>query len=166
MRSFASSFAVALALAAAGPASAVESLVGTYEVKLSCRGQELGAAVHTRRTLAMRVISIDVGVVELDFLDGAERQYTDLPFFVHVAPETAKPERGILSGVSCDLSPGKGAGATLSSAVVTETGGDKVSLRGTLVVLGAEDGSQVCTLKAKRSSPDVPALADECSPVL
>ena len=152
-----------LSPALARPAAAVESLVGTYEAKVSCKGLELGVPTHSKRTLSLRVIDIEAGVVELDFLEGAERQFGDLPFYVVVTPEAAKPEQGSASGVICNTSAGKNSGAMLTSDVTTKVGSDKVTLKGTLQAIGGDEMSLVCQLKAKRVSAEVPALTDECA---
>ena len=158
---------LALGLLAPGlarPAAAVESLVGSYEAKVSCKGLVLGARSQSKQTLTLRVIELEPGVLELDFLAGAERQFGDLPLYVVVTPETARPERGSASGMSCNTGAEKNQGVMLVSEVRTEPGKDAASLKGTLQVVGGDEQSTVCQVKAKRTSADVPALADECTP--
>jgi hypothetical protein len=150
--------APALVLLAASQAGAIESLVGTYDAKLTCRGLELGVRSQQKIVGTMRLIDLGEGALELDFQSGGERVLSDVPLLAIVIPEVAKPERGRANGLACNSGAGKLSAVALSADVVTKTGSDKADLKGTLVIVGSDEASQVCSLRAKRTSTETPAL--------
>jgi hypothetical protein len=151
-------------LAVSIPAHAVESLVGTYDAKLRCKGAEAGVKVSSKIVGTMRVIEAAVGIYELDFQSGGERQLTDVPLLAVATADADKPERGRAAALSCNSGAGKLQAAALSGDVSTQVGSEKADLKGTLVVMAGEGQSLVCSVKAKRTSvtppPDLMIEAD------
>jgi hypothetical protein len=148
--------------AGAAQAGSVASLVGTYDAKFSCKGLAEGVATNDKGVLTMRVLDITPGRAEVDFLDGATRALSAHAFIVFVTGEAAKPARGTAQGAECTIDGISGIGSVLSLAFATKPSG-KVTLRGTLIRIDADGGTQVCAINAKRTSAEAPVLPDDCS---
>lgn len=138
-------------LLAGAPAAAIESVSGSWEAKLRCKGIQGGDLVKTRSEVTIGIADSagdlifqisEVGTLE-GFLLGSMK----------------KPTRGTLSGVSCGLDHVSGEGATLHAEVKVKPGSGKASFKGTLVRMG--EGASValiCQVKAKRVADMTPMI--------
>jgi hypothetical protein len=155
-RSLASLTAVLLL---ASPAAAVDDLTGSWEAKLNCSGIDSGATGKQKTETTIDIV--DLGGGEILFDMGA---YPTGQAFV--ISETAKPERGVVSGLTCEFDADAQNGLLLRAAVKTKPGQADATLKGILVIFEAENvESAVCKLNAKRVSTEGTKLVG-CAPKL
>ena len=134
----------------ASPAAAVADLTGTYEMKLSCKGQNGGVKGKFKVEDPFYVVDEGTGVVRFE-----TGQYG--PGRAFLLTVTAKPDTGTLSGMTC----GKNA-ADLDGLVIRLDVNSKPAdpvLKGTLFIF-EEPSSQsgTCKFSAKRVSLKVPKI--------
>jgi len=134
------------------PAAAIESVSGSYEAKLRCKGLQGGDFVKAKSDATIGIFDNGAGELVFDVSD-----LGTLEGFV--LGSMRKPETGTLSGVTCGLSAASGQGATLHAEVKVKAGAGKASFKGTLVLMdeGASIAS-ICQVKAKRVSDLTPKL--------
>jgi hypothetical protein len=141
-----------LGLLAAAPAGAIESVSGSYEGKLICKGVAAGDFVKEKT-------DVEIGIAD----DGAGNLILSVSgigiFEGFVLGSMRKPETGTLSGVSCTLGIVDLAGAAFHAEVKVKAGSAKASFKATLTRMDLGEGrSALCTLKAKRVSTIEPML--------
>jgi hypothetical protein len=143
---------VLLGTLAAAPAAGLESLSGSYEGKLVCKGVVAG-------DFDKQKTDVEVGIFD-DGAGGLTLSITDVGTLLGFAlTDTSKPETGTLSAVDCSLDVVTLTGAALHAEVKVKAGSDKASLKGTLTRMnegGAQSG--LCQLDAKRVSTIAPKL--------
>jgi hypothetical protein len=144
---------IGLALAAL-PASAIDSLTGTYEGKFSCKGSNNGAPTKGKGD-AVLTITEDGTVLAALTENGAPAGGTfDL---LHIE-ETAKQDRSKVAGADCGLL-NVGRGIALEGDVVIKTGSEKGTVKGSYIRLGDKPARiDVCTFTVKRTSTTDPAV--------
>ena len=144
---------VLLGTLAAAPAGALESLSGSYEGKLVCKGVVAGDFDKQKS-------EVDVGVFD-DGAGGLTLLITDVGTLIGFAlTDTSKPDTGTLSAVNCTLDVSTLTGSALHAEVKVKAGSDKATLKGTLTRMN-EGGSQsgLCDLDVKRVSTIAPKLS-------
>jgi hypothetical protein len=143
-------------LFALAPASAVESLTGTWEGVLRCEVLDSGATSKSKVATTVQIVDEGPGV-------SIEIVSTDYLFVGFVVAQGAKPEKGVLSAASCAFGWDNLDGGTLQGDVRVEAGGAKASLRAQLTIMGrVQEIARSCTLTAKRvntAAPDIIACA-------
>lgn len=156
---FVRSFALASGLLlAALPAAAVENLTGSYEAKLKCAGIDGG--VKGKQKVETTIDIVDLGGGQILFDMGAYPTGQ-----AYVLAELAKPEQGVVSGLTCEFDADDRNGLLLRADVKTKTGSDTATLKGTLVIFEEPDAeSAICKLTAKRVSTVGAKLAG-CAPI-
>jgi hypothetical protein len=148
--------AAALVLGAGAPARAIDSLTGTYEGKMSCKGQ---SGINATKTKAD--IKIDVLDAEVDLL-----QVTVLPVLpvgavveLLVLGPLVKPDRAKIGGVDCTLERLAKSGIALQADAVIKPGSEKGTLKGSFFHYeGAASIVDVCTFAVKRTTTTAPEL--------
>jgi hypothetical protein len=154
-RSIASLTAVLLL---ASPATAVESLTGTWEAKLNCSGIDSGALGKQKIETTIDIVDLGGGQILFDMGAYPTGQ-------AYVISETAKPERGVVSGLTCEFDATAQNGLLLRASAKTKPGSDDASLKGILVIFEEPDAeSAVCKLSAKRVSTAATKL-EGCVPL-
>jgi len=144
--------AMVLALAAA-PAGAIESVSGTYEAKVSCKGIAGGVKGKQKMEVDLQVVDNGDGTLLLDW-EGLQNGLG------YVLTETAKPENGVVSGIACTLSPAGLDGWAFRADAKIKAGSDEGSMKGTLLILDdVEQESATCKVTAKRVSAVAPKLS-------
>lgn len=145
IRQFASALAGALCLGAL-PAAAVEDLTGSYDVKLVCAGIDSGAVGKQKVETTLDIVDLGGGQILFDM--GAYPSGEG-----YVIAQTAKPDLGVASGMTCDFDTEDRNGFLLRVDVKTKAGSDKVALKGIVVIFEEPEAeSAVCKLKATRTS--------------
>src|SRR5262245_55286111 len=121
--------AAALAGAAALPAAALEDATGLYEGKMKCAAL-IGGVPDQRKG--------DVSIGVYDAGDGSVMMEISAPPFLGTealsgvaSEDAAKPDRGRIAAVECDLGFATPTGAAVSADVVVKPGGAKATLKGT-----------------------------------
>jgi hypothetical protein len=143
-------------LIGAAPASGVGQLTGTYLAKLSCKGIAAGATGGERTEDEFYIV--DLGGGDVQFETGAYG-----PAFAFVVTELAKPDKGVLSGMTCTKNASNLDGLVARLDVKAKEGSDDASLKGTLWIFDSpQNASVVCKLKAKRTSTTPPKI-DLCT---
>jgi hypothetical protein len=140
-------------LLAAAPASAVESLSGTWEGTLKCQTLDSGTTTKTKvdQTVAIEDLGEEGVVLNLQSTKGL--------FNGFVVADGKKPQNGILSAAGCGFNQPDLEGGVLQLEVKTKAGDVKASLKGDLLLMDLdEDIAESCTLTAKRVSNSVPKL--------
>jgi hypothetical protein len=143
-----------LGLLAGAPAAAIESVSGSYEGKLICKGVATGDFVKDKS-------DVEIGIMD----DGAGNLLLVISgvgtFEGFVLGSMRKPETGTLSGVSCTLGIVDLEGAAFHAEVKVKAGSPKASFKATLTRMDlAGSSSALCTLKAKRVSTIPPKLTN------
>jgi hypothetical protein len=83
----------------------------------------------------------------------------------YVLVETAKPDQGLVSGMTCGLDANDREGLVLRVDAKTKAGSTTATLKGTLLVFEeSSTESATCKLTAKRVSTEITKLAG-CKPV-
>ena len=137
---------------AAAPVGAIESLSGTYEAKVSCKGIQGGAKGKQKLEIDLLVVDNGDGTLLLDW-DGLQNGVG------YVLTETAKPENGVASGIACTLTPAGLDGWAFRADAKIKAGSDDGTLKGTLLILDdVKLQSANCKVTAKRVSAVAPKL--------
>src|SRR5512145_1153598 len=114
-----------LGLLAGAPAAAIESVSGSYEGKLICKGIAAGEDTKDKS-------DVQIGILD----DGAGNLVLSVsglgPFEGFVLGSMRKPETGTLSGVSCTLGIVDLAGASFHAEVKVKAGSPKASFKATI----------------------------------
>jgi hypothetical protein len=131
-------------LLGAAPAAAIGDITGIYAMKLSCKGIDSG--VKGKQKVEGNFYVSDTGTGSVRFETGAYG-----PAQAYLLTETAKPDLGVLSGMTCTKSALNLDGLVLR-VDVKFTGADP-SLKGTLLIFAdGESESSTCKFTAKRTS--------------
>jgi hypothetical protein len=149
----ASTLALGLVLAAA-PASALDTLTGSYEGKMTCKGIEAGSPVKEKQEIVIEVV--DTKGVALRLLSNGVQVGEVMTG--RLAEDSAKADRGKLGGLSCSVDAFERLGSALVADAVVKPMSEKGSLKGSLTTLG-ENGVVECTFTAKRTSTATPEFS-------
>jgi hypothetical protein len=144
---------IGLLALAAGPASAIESLTGSYTGKLKCTGTDNGAPVKTTTTVTVTVSD-----------GGAEGIAVNVPggggiYFGFSVADTAKPLTGHVTGATCgEIEAEPLLGGALHLDVVTKAApSTKASMKGSIILMDDEgNDATACTLNVKRTDTTAP----------
>ena len=140
-------------LAGSERAVAVESLTGTYDVAISCKALDSGVRGKIKESSEIEILDDGAGTVFIDWPGFFE-------FRTFLVAENAKPERGGIAGVNCNLSFDTLDGAALVADVKTKVGSTAASLKGTLTVQHPGDAAMfTCKIKGKRTSTTISKFA-------
>jgi hypothetical protein len=127
-----------------GPAGAIGDLTGVYDAKLSCKGIDTG--VKGKQKVETTFYVVDQGTGSVLWETGAYGSAQ-----AYLLTETAKPDLGVLSGMTCTKNALNLDGLVLR-VDVKFTGADP-SLKGTLFIFAdGEAESSTCKFTAKRTS--------------
>jgi hypothetical protein len=127
------------------PAAGVEDLTGTYTGKLACRQIGDGNTFKAKRDVELVLEDLGNGQVNFSQNPGSGQAV--------LFTETAKPDRGVLTGVACSLAATSFDGSAFRLDVKTKAGDDAVTLKGTLLFVEDTSGSSgVCQIVLKRTS--------------
>lgn len=144
----------ALAVSLAAPAAAIESVSGTWNGKLRCKGIQDGSFAKQKSDITVAIVDDGAGGLVFDFegIGGFEG---------FVLGSAKKPATGTLSALSCLVSQDLGEGGTFHAEVKVKPGSGKASFKGTMTLMHRGSSvSSLCQVKAKRVSavtPMVPA---------
>jgi hypothetical protein len=148
------------AVLAAAPAGALDTPVGTYQGKATCRSIVGGVAAKTKHEVTLTIGLAKVGLV-LQVTGTAEFAATGTVEAV-LAADAEKTDRGAFTGYSCDTTAGDGNGVHGELAIKSS---GKASVKGTVLrSLGSADDVRICTFNAKRTSISAPPVIP-CSPI-
>jgi hypothetical protein len=137
----------------AAPASAVESLTGTWEGTLKC--QTLDSGNVTKSKVDQTVVIQDGGVKGI----GLNLVSTKGTFFGFVVADGKKAENGQLSAASCAFNAPALAGGVLQADLKTKSGDVKASLKGDLLLMDEDNGIiESCSISVKRVSLEGAAI--------
>jgi hypothetical protein len=139
---------------AAGPASAIESLTGTWAGKLKCVGTLNGTPVKTNAPVTVTVSDGGPEGIAINVPGGGGI------LFGFTVADTAKPLNGHATAVSCGEIDGEAPlfGAVAHLDVATKAApSTKASMKGDIIKLDDEANEAViCTLTAKRTDTTAP----------
>lgn len=149
------SLAIGLALSAV-PASAIDSLTGTYEGKFSCKGSNNGVPSKNKGAVTLAISELPMANHASLSEDGVAIGTFDE--FKHIE-ETGKDDRSKVAGGDCGLL-NVGRGIALAADVVIKSGSEKGTIKGTYIRLGEKPSRiDVCTFSAKRTAVADPEVA-------
>ena len=142
-----------IALALATAAGAADTLTGSYEGKLTCKGLVAGAPTKTKQDITIALSENKIGFA-MRINAGATQIGEALRG--DVMDDTAKPDRAKLFGVDCDMDLVSLRNLTLIADGVAKEGSDKATLKGSLT--DTTGGTQIldCTFSVKRTSATPP----------
>jgi hypothetical protein len=148
----------AIALGAA-PASALDTVAGTYEGKATCRQIVAGAASKSKHDVVMSVVNPGA-TLSLQITGSADFAATGTVDGT-VAGDAAKPDRGAFTGFACGGSGVNGI-AVHGDVVVKSTG--RASVKGTILQADEPtDAVRICTFAVKRTAINAPPVIP-CTP--
>jgi hypothetical protein len=135
------------------PASALESLTGTWEGVLKCATLDSGTRSKTKVATVLEIVDSGPGGLQIELVS------SDLLFVGFVVADGAKPDKGALSAASCAFAFDELDGGTLQADVKTRAGAAKATLKARLSLMGAvQEIVRSCTITAKRVSADEPDI--------
>jgi hypothetical protein len=147
--------ACALGLALAAPAGAAESLTGTYEGKLNCKGLVAGAATKTKRDAT---IQVSEGKIGTSIVITADSTSLGNPIFAFVMDDTGKADRAKVFGVDCELDAVARSDLTFVADAVAKEGSEKATLKGTITDTTDRTRILECAFSVKRTTAAPPKI--------
>jgi hypothetical protein len=151
--------AAAVGLLAAAPAAALDLTTGVYEGKVKCTGLTSGAPTKFKGDVTVAISEVDDDSGNLTMGVNSLPNLSTSAMGGFVTEDSAKPDRGRISAVECPLNYTSRNGATVHIEVVVKPGGEKASVKGTLIRMSVGEGeSLVCTFNAKRTSTESPVF--------
>jgi hypothetical protein len=156
--------AAGLAIGAAAPAGAIDSMVGSYAGKLSCKGYAGGAATKSKQDATVVIGETKGGALMRISAGGAPLGET---IFVFALADATKTDRAKLQGLDCPSTVGSGHNLAMEGDIVIKPGSEKGTLKGSLIrreAGGMPAVIDVCTFTVKRTSTELPEVP-VCPPV-
>jgi hypothetical protein len=153
-------FAAAIGFAVAAgtsPAQALDPLTGTYGGKLKCKGYTGVAPSKSTVDITIKVIDSKLGIA---LLVEAGATVIGAPVGALLIEDGAKPDKGKLAGVSCDVALLTPTGIHFQADATVKPESDKGTLKGTItkVIDGKADTIEQCTFSVKRTSTTLPVF--------
>jgi hypothetical protein len=148
------------AVLAAAPAGALDTPVGTYLGKTTCRQIVGGVASKTKHEVTLNIAESAAGIT-FQMTGTAEFAATGTVEAV-LAEDAEKTDRGAFNGYSCDTNSPDG-NAVYGDVVIKSSG--KATIKGTVLrSIDATDDVRICTFSAKRTSVSAPPVVP-CVPL-